>query len=131
MTLLLTYPENLQPLEPAACDLQEVLQDILPRVEEHAEQGDDPKGIMNAINAAYSYSEDVKEILAELIDDLSEDTIKAVEEVLSELNDCLVELTWHDMSDEVDLYDIEEAAKDVEAFGQMLKEAIVEATFVA
>ena len=111
MTLLLTYPENLQPLEPAACDLQEVLQDILPRMEEHAEQGDDPKGIMNAINAAYSYSEDVKEILAELIDDLVGHVVPR-------------------QFDEVDLYDIEEAAKNVEAFGQMLKEAIVEATFV-
>ena len=56
MTMLLTYPENLEVLTPAASDIEDILNDILPTVKEHAEQGDDPKAILDCVNTCLLYT---------------------------------------------------------------------------
>ena len=56
MTMLLTYPENLEVLTPAASGIEDTLNNILPTVEAHAEQGDDPKAILDCVNTCLLYT---------------------------------------------------------------------------
>lgn len=129
MTMNVNYPNltELEVLTPAASGLEDSLRETLSTVSEYAEKGDDPKGILNCVNAAYANCFNIVTALAELGDDYHgslEDTLSEVEDFASELKNSLNELTWHDMPDDVDITDVEDAVDDVKEFVKTINDVV-------